>query len=468
MSKATDVSVSSAAVYFLPIESRVPIKFGHEVVTGVTCARVRVTVCDRRGNSAVGWGETPLSVQWSWPGAVSYDLRHEAMTGLCASIIERLVGCEYEGHPVEIGHAFQQQVLPNLSGASQAAGAEGRGIPNLAALVCWSAADIAIHDGYGNLHRVPSYSTYNARYMNQDLAAYLEPAAGTDITFSGRYPIDFLRSSRHRRVCAWHLVAGLDPLDETDLIGNEPYDGDPVLLADWITRDGLRCLKIKLSGDDADWDFDRIRRVGEIAIAHHVTWLSVDFNCTAPNPAYVNAMLDRLRDELPRIFGMILYVEQPFAYDLQLDRFDVHSVAARKPLLMDESAHDWRVVRYGRELGWNGVALKTCKSQTGALLSMSWAEAHGMALMVQDLANPMLAMIPHALLAAHCHSMMGCETNSSQFYPSASAAESRVHPGIYRRQNGCIDLSTLAEPGFGYRVDEINRQLPPPAAAFER
>ncbi len=66
---------------------------------------------------------------------------------------------------------------------------------------------------------------------------------------------------------------------------------------------------------------------------------------------------------------MLLYVEQPFPYDLEAHRIDVHSVSARKPLFMDESAHDWRFVRLGRELGWSGVALKTCKTQTGALLS---------------------------------------------------------------------------------------------------
>jgi len=468
MNKATDVHVTAAAVYLLPIQSRVPIKFGREVVTGVTCARFRLTVRDRQGNSAEGWGETPLSVQWAWPGPLSYEVRLEAMTALCIRIAEALVDAEQLGHPIEIGYAFQEETLPGLRAASREGNTEAEGMPELAALLCWSAADIALHDAYGNLHGVPAYSTYNARYMSRDLATFVEPAADTEISFAGKYPNDFLRPSGLDRVCAWHLVAGLDPLEESDLTGHEPRDEDPVLLTDWIARDGLQCLKIKLSGDDADWDFDRIQRVGNIAITQHVNWLSVDFNCTAPDPAYVNLILDRLRDELPRVFGMILYVEQPFPYELRRDRFDVHSVAARKPLFMDESAHDWRVVRFGRELGWNGVALKTCKSQSGALLSMCWAEAHGMGLMVQDLANPMLAMIPHALLAAHSHSMMGCETNSSQFYPRASAAEARIHPGIYRRKRGFIDLSTLSGPGFGYRLDEIKRQLPSPAAVFEQ
>jgi len=85
-----------------------------------------------------------------------------------------------------------------------------------------------------------------------------------------------------------------------------------------------------------------------------------------------------------------------------------------------------------------------------------------MTLMVQDLTNPMLAMIPHALLAAHAGTIMGVETNSSQFYPAASQPEAAVHPGLYRRRNGSIDLSTLGDTGFGYRQEEIQRILPDP------
>ena len=161
---------------------------------------------------------------------------------------------------------------------------------------------------------------------------------------------------------------------------------------------------------------------------------------------------------------MIPYVEQPFPYELETYRIPVHSVSARKPLFMDESAHDWAHVRLGRELGWTGVALKTCKTQTGALLSLCWAKAHGMTLMVQDLTNPMLAQIPHVLLAAHAGTIMGVETNAMQFYPDASLPEEKVHPGLYRRRNGEVDLSSIKGPGFGYRLDEIERELPAPAA----
>ena len=87
-----------------------------------------------------------------------------------------------------------------------------------------------------------------------------------------------------------------------------------------------------------------------------------------------------------------------------------------------------------------------------------------MSLMVQDLTNPMLAQIPHVLLAAHVGTIMGVETNAMQFYPEASAAEAVVHPGLYRRRKGKIDLSSLGRFGFGYRVTEIKRELSEPSA----
>src|SRR5207302_8152492 len=172
------------------------------------------------------------------------------------------------------------------------------------------------------------------------------------------------------------------------------------------------------------------------------------------------AILDHLRDEQSRIYGMVLYVEQPFPYELEKYPLDVYSVSARKPLFLDESAHDWQMVRLGRELGWSGVALKTCKTQTGALLSACWARAHGMSLMVQDLTNPMLAQIPHVLLAAHSGTIMGVETNAMQFYPEASLPEAAVHPNLYRRTGGTVSLSSVGPSGFGYRISEIQRQLP--------
>lgn len=87
-------------------------------------------------------------------------------------------------------------------------------------------------------------------------------------------------------------------------------------------------------------------------------------------------------------------------------------------------------------------------------------------LMVQDLTNPMLAQIPHVLLASYGKTIMGVETNSMQFYPEASKEEEKIHPGIYRRRNGIVDISTINGSGFGYCLNKINRKLPDPVVSF--
>ncbi|HVM47334.1 MAG TPA: mandelate racemase/muconate lactonizing enzyme family protein [Candidatus Acidoferrum sp.] len=453
--------VTGLRLYFIAVQARVPLKFGPETLTSVTCARVALRVADEQGRVAEGWGETPLSVQWVWPAALSYEQRHAALKRFSQRLASAWMGCRLAGHPLEIGHDFQQQVLPQLLAGFNAKSPAP--MPWLAALVCSSPFDLALHDAYGRLVGRPVYQTYGAEFLSYDLSRFLEPASGAGVSFRNRYPADYLAAHPPAQLRAWHLVGGLDPLEPADLTGEEPNDGHPVLLTDWIARDGLKCLKVKLRGNYAAWDYQRLVRVGQIARAANCECLSADFNCTVQQPAYVNQVLDRLRFEHPHTFDMLLYVEQPFPYDLEAHPIDVHAVSARKPLFLDESAHDWRLVRLGRELGWTGVALKTCKTQTGAILAACWAKAHGLSLMVQDLTNPMLAQIPHVLLAAHVGTIMGVETNAMQFYPAASLPEAKVHSGLYQRRHGNVDLSTLRGPGFGYRLEEIERTLPAPA-----
>ena len=124
MLKPTDIRVTSAALHFLPVRTRVPLKFGPETLTSVTCARARVRVEDRRGRSAEGWGETPLSVQWVWPSRLPYEPRHAALKAFCVRLARAWTDFGAFGHPLELGWDFQQGPLrANL--AERARGGEG-------------------------------------------------------------------------------------------------------------------------------------------------------------------------------------------------------------------------------------------------------------------------------------------------------------------------------------------------------
>ena len=72
---------------------RVPLKFGAETVTSVTCARACVRVVDSKGRTAEGWGETPLSVQWVWPSRLPYERRLETLRQFCVTLAGACVSC---------------------------------------------------------------------------------------------------------------------------------------------------------------------------------------------------------------------------------------------------------------------------------------------------------------------------------------------------------------------------------------
>ena len=431
-------------------------KFGPEVTTSVLCARTEITVtCETGKKEASGWGETPLSVVWVWPGSLSYEYRNSRLREFCITLAKAWDKCSYKGHPMEIGRQFNEGELKSLWEENNRAYPQEEQMPWLAALVCNSLFDIALHDAYGMLHKVSSWNIFNSEFMNHDLSWYYGDSYINQ--FKGKYPADYLLlgDKCKNEIPVWHLVAGMDVVCDDELTGNEPDDGYPFKLRDWIRRDGLKCLKIKLVGNNADWDYKRLIDIGKMSLEMGVEWLTADFNCTVKDPRYVCDILDRLIEEHPAIYRLILYVEQPFPYDIEAYPIDVRSVSARKPLFMDESAHDWHFVKMGRELGWTGVALKTCKTITGAVLSLCWAKEFSLTLMVQDLSNPMFAQIPHVGLGAHAGTIMGVESNGMQFYPEASIDEARIHPGLFNRANGVLSLDSLGKEGFGYRAEEV-------------
>ncbi len=453
----------SVRLWFLPIRTRVPLKFGPETLDTVTLARVSMTVRDDHGNEAVGWGETPLSVQWVWPSPLPFQTRQHALMDFTRRLVAAWADWPVMAHPLVSGARFQAEAMLPLQREFNRERPEPEHLPYLAALVCTSPFDLALHDALGNLLHRNSFHCYSRDHVGSDLAAMLEPAADAPgVSFADLAPDHFLNPEPPAELPVWHLVGGLDPLESTDLAGDEPDDGFPVLLEDWIRTDGLTCLKVKLRGTDHDWDLERLRRIAALARPLGVTDLSADFNCTVTDPAYVSSIMDVIERHDPWLWQHLLYIEQPFPYDLESHSIDVHAIARRKPLFLDESAHDWQHVRLGRQLGWNGVALKTCKTLTGALLSLCWARAHGMPLMVQDLTNPMLAIIPHVRLAAHADTIRGVECNAMQFYPQASAPEEAVLPGLYRRRRGRLDLSGLGAHGLGQGPAVTARQLPDP------
>ena len=101
-----------------------------------------------------------------------------------------------------------------------------------------------------------------AGYMPHDLSRYLGKP------LKGLYLADFLQPMP-ASIDAFHLVGGLDKLTESELTDEDPKDGLPVSLDQWIRYEHLHCLKVKLRGGDLAWDVDRLLTVARIARDEH-------------------------------------------------------------------------------------------------------------------------------------------------------------------------------------------------------
>ena len=208
------------------------------------------------------------------------------------------------GHPIEVGHAFIEDSAARPARPNSTTTRTRPGPSRCPGWRRWSAprpSTWPLHDAYGMLHGVPTYETYNAQFMNADLADYLEPRRGVRrLVRRASIPADFLVRPRPETIPAWHLVGGKDPIDPSELTGAEPDDGYPVLLRDWI-----RARRPEMPEGQAP---RRRRRLGlrpprsrsaRSPIEEGVDWLTADFNCTVREPAYVNAILDRLMRRTP-------------------------------------------------------------------------------------------------------------------------------------------------------------------------
>jgi L-alanine-DL-glutamate epimerase-like enolase superfamily enzyme len=457
--KPTDIRLVEIEPHFPPAHCRTPLKFGAVVVDSLAFCHVRAVVETRDGRRGEGWGAMFLMDMWSWPSAVvEHDLRAQIMEDFVRALCKAAPEHGEPAHPIEIFHRLESRFGALAEDVSTPRGA-AETMPYLAQLVAASPLDAAIHDAYGQALDRSVYELYGPEHMEHDLARY----AGGKL--AGRYPADFLQKEMPAAIPAFHLVGGLDKLRESELDDGDPTDGLPVSLDQWIRHEDLHCLKVKLKGTDLDWDVARIDEVVRIAHEEHTKrgleglWFTADTNEQCAHPDYIIEMIVRLKESNPRAERELLYVEQPTARDLHADRHDMREVAALKPVLIDESLMTLEDYDLAMELGWSGVALKACKCHSGALVFAALAEAGGIPYAVQDLTNPGIALIQSVSLAGHLRPLHGVETNSRQFFPAANVPEAKVHPGLYRLTDGCVDTSTITGPGFGFQWDRIERSF---------
>lgn len=448
--KPTDIRVADVTFACEDFAYRTPIKFGGVAVDRVTLLNVDVTVETRTGAVARGFGSMPLGNVWAWPSAVlGYDQTLAGMKQIAAACRGVYAADREFGHPIEIGVRCEHAVRSAIDLALGSAG--NLAPPPLAVLVVNSAFDAAVHDAFGKSLGLNCYHTYGPEFLGPDLGAFL----GAE--FAGETLEKYVLREPKPRMPLYHLVGALDPLTPADVV-TPVGDGLPETLGEWITRDGLTHLKIKLNGDDLGWDVARV--VGVDAVATGVRaggWVySLDFNEKCRNVGYLVEFLNRVRDQIPAGFERVQYIEQPTKRDLKADRGNVmHAAAALRPVVIDESLLDLESLQIAREMGYTGVAFKACKGQSQTLLLAAAAQKYGLFRCVQDLTCPGASLIHSAGIAAHIPGVAAIEANSRQYVPAANAAWDAKFPGVFTIREGEMKTSLLNGVGLGAEPDRL-------------
>lgn len=179
-----------------------------------------------------------------------------------------------------------------------------------------------------------------------------------------------------RRIGARHTVGLADALEER--AAGAPEDGLPATLAEVVARYGHRYFKLKLSGDAAA-DVDRLGEIARV-IDSQAELVTLDGNEQYAHAEQIEEFLDRLDGEraLTGFRKKISFIEQPLPRAIALES-DVSMIAARIPLLIDESDATIDAFVRGRASGYTGVSSKSCKGVYKSILNaarcVAWSEA---------------------------------------------------------------------------------------------
>ena len=293
----SDLRLCEATLTTQHVPYRMPIKFGGRVMTEVLLVDVAVEAETRDGRRGRGFGSMPLASVWAWPGALRGRRRRKTpcsrwprnWSAKPTTIANRAIRWRSRAAWPPLMRKRRRAAARRVAGTDPAAGTTGGRQPL----------------GSGDPRRLrqdPAAATASTCWGRSGSTPTLRPiwTSGLPANISTA-----TRSQPRPTMPLYHLVGALDPLSDADLVGRIG-DGLPETLAQWIAADGLTHLKIKLNGDDLDWDVERVLSVERVAAAAQAArgcadWrYSADFNEKCGSVEYVIDFLAQLARVPPR------------------------------------------------------------------------------------------------------------------------------------------------------------------------
>ena len=447
MSKSK-IAVLEAESEKFPYLYRSPLKFGGRVVKDVTVFRVALSLEDQNTKKkAHGIGEMTMGTAWAWPSAsLTPEMALKTVIVLAERIVAAATSLLADQHPLHLASQIKP-IAKRLAEELAASMKLTEAIPDLAIALAVSPLDIALHDAYGRLHGKNSFDCFTHEHVGTDLSHFLgEEFLGKDFS-------EIIAPKTAPTLFLYHLVGSLDPLSKDDL-NRKIDDGLPETLEDWIRSQQLSHLKIKLTGKELDADVGRVVEIDRIASRAFPTKqfsYSLDFNEACENEDYVIDFLERLerlnREAVPKIH----YIEQPMGRDLRLRKeVTMHRVSRLKPVVIDESLTDLEMLRFAKQQGYSGVAVKACKGISDSILLSAAAKQWGMKIYIQDLTCIGGSFMASASLASRIQGVTAVEGNGRQYCPAGNKDWESLYRPMFKILGGVVPTELLNGVGMGF------------------
>ena len=443
MSQAPEVKVLAVDGFEQPVRFRLPFRFGVITVTEGVQAIVRVRIRLADGREGTGYAAEALAAKWfdKNPALSDEQNRHQLRRAieLCAEAY--LAAPPSTAFDLHANH-YRQHLE---AGAAI-------GLLPLVASFGPALVDRAVLDA---LCRIEKTSFWRA--MRANLVGMRPHPIAPDLTgfdFSA-----FLASlAPANSLAARHTVGLVDPIVAVDQpAGSRVDDGLPETLEEVVATYGHRYFKLKVSGH-ADADLERLRRIAAVldtvAEPIHVT---LDGNEQYDDADAIGALWSRMKAEpsLARLCASTLFIEQPIKRQVALSQ-SIASLAAERPVIIDESDGDLQAFPQARSLGYMGVSSKACKGFYKSLVNLArcrqWnAEGGAWFMSAEDLTTQAGLAVQQDLALVSLLGIGHVERNGHHFIdgfgerPWAEAgAYLDAHPDLYHEQNGRVRLRIVA------------------------
>ncbi len=270
-----------------------------------------------------------------------------------------------------------------------------------------------------------------------------------------------------------HTVGMVDPIVAADQAPNARVnDGLPETLEEIVAHYGQTYFKLKVGGD-LEKDVARLTAIASVLdrlpTPYHAT---LDGNEQYADAASVLELWNAIEasPQLWRLKDSILFIEQPIKRQMALSQ-DVSALAAKRPVILDESDGDLDAFPTGRKLGYAGISSKNCKGFYKSIINRArcvwWNRQENTDryfMSAEDLTTLAGISVQQDMALVALLGLSHVERNGHHFINGMSGrpieeqrAFLKAHPSLYYEANGTVrmkidhgmvDLASLDCPGF--------------------